>query len=105
MDGSDQRYSTLLYTTVQMNTSQPEETARQSMPDRALVGHTAVVTGASRGIGRRIVEVFSAAGANVVALARSIERLEPSSERAVLAVPCDITDEAQIDAALQQAAT
>ena len=40
-----------------------------------LVGRSAVVTGASRGIGRRIVELFCEEGARVWALARSEDAL------------------------------
>lgn len=39
-------------------------------------GRTAVITGASRGIGRGIARVFSQAGANVVLMARGHEDLE-----------------------------
>ena len=36
-----------------------------------LTGRTVIVTGASRGIGRTTAEVLAAAGANVVAVART----------------------------------
>ena len=45
------------------------------MSDRALTGTTALVTGASRGFGRAIASALHAAGANVVAVARSREPL------------------------------
>jgi NAD(P)-dependent dehydrogenase (short-subunit alcohol dehydrogenase family) len=40
------------------------------MPDRALAGVTALVTGASRGFGRGIATALSGAGARVVGVAR-----------------------------------
>ena len=41
-----------------------------------LEGKTVVVTGASSGMGKAIVELFVKEGANVVAVARRMERLE-----------------------------
>jgi NAD(P)-dependent dehydrogenase (short-subunit alcohol dehydrogenase family) len=41
-----------------------------------LSGRTAIVTGASSGLGARFVKVLEAAGANVVASARRLDRLE-----------------------------
>ena len=51
------------------------------------------VTGASRGIGRALVEELSARGARVAATARSAERLE---ELPVVAAPADVTDRAAV---------
>ena len=45
-----------------------------------LQGKTAVVTGASSGMGKAIVETFAREGANVVAVARRVERLESLKE-------------------------
>ncbi len=45
-----------------------------------LEGKTAVVTGASSGMGHAIVELFAKEGANVVAVARRKERLEDLAE-------------------------
>ena len=44
-----------------------------------LAGRKAVVTGASRGIGRRIAEALSRAGANVVVTARSVGALDETT--------------------------
>ena len=47
-----------------------------NMIDNELVGRTAVVTGASRGIGRGVSIALAAAGARVIGLARSSDRLD-----------------------------
>ena len=41
-----------------------------------LTGKTAVVTGASSGMGKEIVKLFAQEGANVIAVARRLERLQ-----------------------------
>ncbi len=85
----------------------------QSQP---LSGQVAVVTGASRGIGRAIAVDFARAGADVVVAARSSEKapsklpgtieetareVEAAGRRA-LAIPMDVTDEAQVQAMAQR---
>ena len=63
-----------------------------------LAGKTALVTGASRGIGRSIALAYAAAGADVALLARSAERLEEvASEvgalgRSAVVLVADVTD-------------
>ena len=67
----------------------------------------AVVTGASRGIGRAVALALAASGAHVVALARTQGALEdlddairaarPGAENSATLVPCDITDYAALD--------
>ncbi len=81
-----------------------------------LSGQVAVVTGASRGIGRAIAVEFARAGADVVVSARSSEKapsklpgtieetareVEAAGGRAI-AVPTDFTDEAQVQAMAQR---
>ena len=60
----------------------------------ALRGHTALVTGASRGIGARVVERFAAAGARVWAAARSEDALADLGRRTgAVPLPFDLTDD------------
>ncbi|HZA99185.1 MAG TPA: SDR family oxidoreductase [Gemmatimonadales bacterium] len=58
-----------------------------------LEGRTAVVTGASRGIGAAVAELFAAEGARVIRIARS---LKPASRGAVQDLTCDLTDADQV---------
>ncbi len=63
-----------------------------------LTGKTAVITGASRGIGRTIAEKLHQAGAKVILIARNEEKLKEISEtlRNCLYFPLDITDRQKV---------
>jgi NAD(P)-dependent dehydrogenase (short-subunit alcohol dehydrogenase family) len=71
-----------------------------------LTGKVAIITGASRGIGRATAFLLADAGASVVlaarsadeiaAAAREIEARPGDTPRRALAVPCDVTDEEQV---------
>ena len=77
-----------------------------------LSGQVALVTGASRGIGRAIAHVLAAAGARVALAARSesqlhevaaeIKRQGASSEDDVLVVPMDVAVESEVNAGVQR---
>jgi NAD(P)-dependent dehydrogenase (short-subunit alcohol dehydrogenase family) len=79
------------------NASSPESPA----------GRVALVTGASRGVGRAVALALAASGAHVVALARTqgaleelddaIRALRPNVENPTTLVPCDLSDLAAID--------
>lgn len=68
-----------------------------------LTGRTALVTGASSGLGRAVALRLAGSGANVVMLARGAEKLEEAAAAAAaqgggraVARPCDITDQAHL---------
>lgn len=67
----------------------------------ALEGKTAVITGASRGIGAALVRAFLAEGASVVGVARGTEDLvracRPPGLPRALAVPTDVGDEEAVE--------
>jgi NADP-dependent 3-hydroxy acid dehydrogenase YdfG len=60
-------------------------------------GRTALVTGASRGIGRRVAERLAESGARVWALARSEDALaDLERESGCVPLPVDLTDDAAV---------
>ncbi len=70
-----------------------------------LKGKTALVTGASAGIGQSTVRRLSAAGARVICAARSRERLQALAEEIdgqAFAVELDVCSEASVDSLLEQ---
>ncbi|MBR5419276.1 SDR family oxidoreductase [Candidatus Saccharibacteria bacterium] len=75
-----------------------------------LSGKVAVVTGASSGLGVQMATAFARQGADLVILARRVERLEEFAEKLrkefkvkVLPVKCDVTSTDDINAAAEAA--
>jgi NADP-dependent 3-hydroxy acid dehydrogenase YdfG len=66
-----------------------------------LGGRTALVTGASRGIGRAVATALAAAGAKLILLARDERRLAPFAAAVdARAIRCDVGDAADIERAI-----
>lgn len=75
--------------------------------DIRLDGRTAVITGASEGLGLAMAREFAESGANVAMISRSAEKLEAARESVrasvggnsvrVEALPCDVTDLGRIE--------
>ena len=69
------------------------------MSERVLAGKTALITGASRGIGRAIAVSFAQAGADVALVARDAQKLEDLAAeirdlgRTAQVISADITSE------------
>lgn len=75
-----------------------------------LKGRVAVVSGASSGLGKQMALAFARQGANLVILARRMERLEEfkpelikAGAKKVLAIKCDVTSTEDINAAAAKA--
>lgn len=75
-----------------------------------LEGKVAIVTGASRGIGRATAKLFAAEGAKVAVLSRTAESIArvvadiKAAGGVALGIPCDISEVRQIEAAVAQVA-
>ena len=70
-----------------------------------MTGKTALITGASRGIGAAAAQAFAAAGANVVLAARSSDRIEALAAEIgdkALAVTCDVAEFSEVSAAVEK---
>jgi 3-oxoacyl-[acyl-carrier protein] reductase len=75
-----------------------------------LSGQTAIVTGASRGIGKAIAQRLAAAGAKVACVARSADKLKEVADEIAAAGgtaevhPCDVTDSAAVSKLVEELA-
>ncbi|WP_136716484.1 SDR family NAD(P)-dependent oxidoreductase [Halorientalis salina] len=75
-------------------------------PDFGVAGETAIVTGASQGIGKSIAETLAAGGANVAICSREMDRVGPvaeaindsdEAEGEALAVECNVRDREAVE--------
>lgn len=85
---------------------QPDLPEMAPLSTNLLTGRTALITGASSGIGAHFARVLAGAGANVALGARRLERVAALAGEIggqALAVPLDITDEASVIAAYDAA--
>src|SRR5512143_3812667 len=72
----------------------PRTTTSNTTVGERLTGTTAVVTGASRGIGRAVARALTSNGATVAMIARGAEALRAAASAIgspAIAVPCDIS--------------
>lgn len=79
------------------------------MTETILAGETAIVTGASSGIGRAIAERLAAAGADIVICSRSAEEIQQVADAITDAdtpgrahgVACDVTESEDVDSLIE----
>jgi NAD(P)-dependent dehydrogenase (short-subunit alcohol dehydrogenase family) len=90
--------------------AEPPPAGQDLLAGFRLDGRTALITGASRGIGRQAALTLGAAGATLVLASRSADDLERVAAEAraggapgALAVPTDVTDEGAVEAAVDRA--
>lgn len=73
----------------------------------SLEGRTAIITGASRGIGRGIARVFSESGANLVLVSRTQQALDRVADQLdpdrTVAVAGDVTSAEDLERAIETA--
>ena len=80
----------------------PTARSREAQP---LAGRTALVTGASRGIGRAAAGRLAAAGARVALLARSVEALASAAREIggdAVTIQCDVSRPEAVEAAVER---
>ncbi len=89
---------------METNEQQPAPSGASDLARGSLAGKVAIVTGASRGIGRATATRYAAEGAAVALAARDVAALDANVHAIVtaggraLAVPTDVADEAAVDA-------
>jgi NADP-dependent 3-hydroxy acid dehydrogenase YdfG len=81
----------------------------ESLPSTPLAGRTAVITGASSGIGAAVSRSLHGAGADVALLARRegtidtlAEEIRAAGAARAISIPCDVTDRPSVTAAAER---
>ncbi|KAF7376463.1 ATP-binding cassette transporter [Mycena sanguinolenta] len=73
----------------------------------SLEGRTALVTGATRGIGQKLALALARAGADLILIQRNLENQDTATQarqlgRSATVVQCDLTDKSQVGAIVQK---
>ena len=95
-------YSGIIYLVICSHTAADSQDCQitpltRNILNKMLTGKTALVTGASRGIGLAIAKAYAAEGAKVVCAARNLEGVEKELGDKGIYISTDMADKAKVD--------